>query len=94
MYLNRRNTNQIREILETLLKTKIGYYDQADIEKAIMTCRGCDKRTRQNWYNYMWKLEYLIQPRPGVFHLNLTKLAELELPVPRQIDPLQKRLTE
>jgi hypothetical protein len=57
-----------------------------------MLCHGFDKRTIKTWFDALWKLEYLTQPQPGVFNLNVNKIAKLELPAPRQIDLKQKRL--
>ena len=85
---------QIKEIIQTLLEsnTKIGYYNRGDIEKAITISRGLDPRTVKNWFSFLWKLEYFTQPEVGVYRLNLEKVAALEVPLPFQIDPKQKRL--
>lgn len=85
---------QIKEIIQTLLEsnTKIGYYSRSDIEKAITISRGLDPRTVKNWFSFLWKLEYFTQPEVGVYRLNLEKVAALEVPLPFQIDPKQKRL--
>ena len=85
---------QIREIIVQLLAQNrdIGYYSKPDIERAIMTCRGCDLRTINNWFNYLWKLEYFIQPQLGIYHLNLNMIQTLELKPPIQIDPKQRKL--
>ena len=86
----------IREILENLINTnrQLGYYTKDDIEKSIIRCRGFDQRTIDNWFKVLWRLEYLLQPEPGIFHLNLSKVAELELPVKpsAQVDSRQARL--
>ena len=83
-----------REQIQTLLEsnTKIGYYSRSDIEKAITISRGLDPRTVKNWFSFLWKLEYFTQPEVGVYRLNLEKVASLEVPLPFQIDPKQKRL--
>ena len=85
---------QIKEIIQTLLEsnTKIGYYSRSDIEKAITISRGLDPRTVKNWFSFLWKLEYFMQPEVGVYRLNLEKVAALEVQLPFQIDPKQKRL--
>ena len=86
-------TEVIKEILQNLLETKkVGYYTKQDIEKAIMQSRGVDKRTIQNWFNMLWKLEYFVQPEPGIFNLNLEKIVDLEVKVSPQPDMKQKRL--
>jgi hypothetical protein len=88
-------TEIIKQILQNLLDIKkVGYYTRADIEKAIMLSRGVDKRTIQNWFDVLWKLEYFLQPQPGVFNLNLEKVVALEVKIPPQIDMKQKRLGE
>ena len=85
---------QVKEILQTLLEgnKKLGCYSRGDIEKAITICRGLDPRTVKNWFSFLWKLEYFSQPEVGVYRLNLEKVAALEVPLPFQIDPKQKRL--
>jgi hypothetical protein len=85
---------QIKEIIQTLLESnkEIGYYSRGDIEKAITICRGLDPRTVKNWFIFLWKLEYFTQPEAGVYRLNLEKVTALEVPLPFQIDPKQKRL--
>jgi len=88
-------TEVIKQILQNLLETKkFGYYTRVDIEKAIMQSRGVDKRTIQNWFDALWKLEYFLQPQPGIFNLNLEKVVGLEVKVSPQIDLKQKRLGE
>lgn len=86
----------IKEIIESLIKGNkpIGFYTREDIDKAIMERRGGDKRTRDNWFNLLWKLDYLLQPELGIYHINLSKISklELEVKVPHQIDTRQKRL--
>jgi len=87
--MNRRE--QVIEILKALLKTKQTTYSKVDVGKAIMECRGLDPRTIRNWFNYLWKLEYFIQPDKGVYQLNYEKIAELELDAVI-LDPNQRRL--
>lgn len=83
----------MREILEKMLDMKLPCYTRSDIEKAIMSTRMVvDQRTLNNWFQFLWKLEYLTQPEPSVYTLNWTKVAELELPVPLEFDPKQRRL--
>jgi len=74
----------IRAILEKLISgnRQIGNrYSRDDIDKAIITVRGVDQRTRDNWFNVLWKLDYLLQPEKGWYSLNLSHLSELELKV-------------
>lgn len=91
-----KNIETVKLILEKLInqKNQLGYYRKADIEKAIIQVRGADYRTLKTWFNVLWRLEYLLQPEPGIFHINITKLAELELSekVPKQLDTKQSRL--
>jgi hypothetical protein len=87
--VNRRE--QVTEILKTLLKTKQTSYTQIDIGKAIMECRGLDPRTIRNWFNYLWKLEYFVQPDKDLYQLNYEKVAELELDAVI-LNPEQRRL--
>lgn len=85
----------VKEILRKLLDSNktVGYYGKEDIEKAIMESRGVlDQRAINNWFSYLWKLDYFTQPKHGVYQLNLSKIQELELPLPFQIDPKQRRL--
>jgi len=86
----------IKAILEKLInqRNQIGYYSKDDIEKAIIQVRGADYRTLKTWFTVLWRLEYLLQPQPNIFHLNLAKISELELSgkLPRQIDTKQRKL--
>jgi len=87
----------IKEILENLINqnNRIGYYTKEQIEKAIIQCRGADPRTIQSWFNALWKLQYLIQPQPNVFNINIDKIVDLELEhkIPIQIDKKQTKLS-
>jgi hypothetical protein len=85
----------VKQILQKLLDSNksIGYYHKEEIEKAIMESRGVlDQRAINNWFAYLWKLDYFTQPKQGIYNLNLAKIQELELPLPFQIDPKQRRL--
>jgi len=85
----------IREILENLISSNqetLGLYSKGQIEKAIIQVRGIDQRTIKNWFKTLWKLEYLVQPKPTVFQLNYQKIASLDVKLPPQIDPLQTKL--
>ena len=75
---------QIREIVETLIKQgkRINCYSRNEVEKAIITCRGVDKRTIKTWFNILWSFEYLLQPELGQYSLNLQKLVELDVEPP------------
>jgi len=57
-----------------------------------MVCRGVDKRTLKTWFDVLWKFEFLLQPEPGLFNLNVQKASELEISIPPQIDSRQRRL--
>jgi hypothetical protein len=83
---------QIREIVETLIKQgrRINSYSREEIDKAIITCRGVDKRTRKTWFNILWSFEYLLQPQPNLYSLNMVKLAELDVKPP--LSPKQTQL--
>jgi len=87
---------QAKQIICQLLNMKkVGYFSKDDIEKAIMFCRDiADPRAIQNWFNYLWKFQYFLQPEPNIYHLNIAKISELEVKVPLQIDTKQKRLGE
>lgn len=85
-------TEKIKQIIQQLLNQKLGYYSKRDIEKAILEVCGIDPRTQVNWFNYIWKLEYITQPEPGIYHLNVTKCVELEVSIPPQIDTKQMKL--
>mgnify|MGYP001606334859 CR=1 len=73
---------QVVEILKTLLKRKDGKFEfwKDNIEDAIMECRGCDRRTLHNWWNYLWRMGYFIQSRHGIYVLNVEKVVTLECP--------------
>jgi hypothetical protein len=85
---------RIREIIEYLLASdKFNCFTRSDIEKAIIVCRQpLDERTTNNWFNLLWKLEYIIQPKPKTYALNITKIQELEVALPEEVDPKQRRL--
>jgi len=86
---------QIKEVVTNILVDKrlINKYSKKDIEKAIMRSRGFDKRTVNSWFNALWNLNYLLQPEPNVYSLNFSKLVELEVPLPIQLDPKQAKLS-
>ena len=75
---------QVKAILKELLDRTQGklQFGKDDLEKAIMSCRGCDKRTLKNWVEYLWKLEYINQPLPQYYEINIVKASELELEIP------------
>ena len=73
----------IKEILERILeeRNKVTNLSKSEIEKAIILSRGVDSRTIRNWFNTLWKLEYLTQPKAGSYNLNLVKVSQLEISV-------------
>jgi len=85
---------RIREVIEQLIVSdKFNSFARHDIDKAIIVCRQpLDERTIDNWFNLLWKLEYIIQPKPKVYSLNITKIQELEVKLPQEVDPKQRRL--
>jgi len=85
----------IKQILTMLLdKNKnVGYYTREDIDTAILLARGLvDPRSRNKWWNYLWKAGYFTQSQLGIYHLELEKVVALELKCPIQIDKNQRRL--
>ena len=82
---------QVIEILKVLLKSKQTTYSKEDVEKAIMECRGGDHRTLRNWFRYLWRMGYFLQPQKDMFQLNFEKVVELELDEVI-LNPTQKRL--
>lgn len=91
--INLKRKEQVKEILAQLLKKKsIGYYTRNDIDRAIIEVRGVDKRTLDNWFSVLFRLGYIEQKEPNVFHLVLEKVTELELSPPIQFDSKQQRL--
>ena len=72
---------QVSEIIQKLLMETKGslIFQRSELEKAIMECRGCDKRTLKNWWRYLWMLGYFTQPRQAIFQLETKRLLELEL---------------
>jgi len=85
----------IREILESLIKTsnEYGGYSKREIEDSILECRGADPRTIRTWFNALWRLGYLNQSELDIYNLNLGKLSELEIEIPRLVDPHQAQLS-
>lgn len=72
----------MKQILESLLKTGRLKHSRADIEGAIRkTLWLIDNRSVENWFNLLWKQEFIIQPEPGAYLLNLQKAAVLDLDV-------------
>lgn len=86
---------QAKQIFQTLLDSgKLGKFTRMDIDKAIMKALFVrDARSLNNWFNLLWRLEYFTQPAPGVYDLNFEALVLLEVPLPLQVDPKQRRLT-
>lgn len=84
---------QIKEVLQSLVDRKlVNKYSKEDIEKAILKTRGFDERTVSRWFTALWKLDYFFQPEPGVYSLNFSKILELEIKLPIDIDPRQAKL--
>jgi hypothetical protein len=85
---------RIKEIVEYLITSgKFNHYTRKDIEKAIVVCRqALDERTVINWFNLLWKLEYILQPQCGLYALNVGKIQNLEVKLPMEVDPNQRRL--
>lgn len=91
--MNKRET-QLREVLSAILTETKGNLKlkKVDFEKAIMKKGYRDKRTLTNWWEYLWKLEYITQPDPGAYYqLSVKRLLELELEVP---ESNQTQITE
>jgi len=79
----------LKEILQIILNQKgMGTFTRNDIDKAIMNTRGMDPRTLENWFNYLWKLEYIRQPDPGVYVLNFCEVSKLDIHVDKSVLPL------
>lgn len=72
----------VKQIIQTLINTRGLQFTRGDIDKAVMENRGWDQRTMLNWFNYLWKMEYIQQPSPGIFQLNLNKITCLEVKLP------------
>jgi len=85
---------KIREIIESLLASeKFNNFNKTDIENAIKDCRQpLDQRTIDNWFQFLWQHEYIIQPKFRIYALNITKIQELEVKLPQEVDPKQRRL--
>jgi hypothetical protein len=85
---------RIREVIEYLITSgKFNRFQKRDIEKAIIVCRQpLDERTRDNWFRLLWQLEYIVQPECGFYMLNIPKIQELEVKLPVEVDPKQRRL--
>jgi hypothetical protein len=69
----------ITEIIQQILRTKQStQFTKEDIELAIMKAQFViDRRSINNWFNVLWKLQYLEQPQPGKYCLNVTEVANL-----------------
>lgn len=83
-----KNEEEIKKIVKTLIEqsNKIKDFKKIEVEKAVMSIRGVDKRTVSTWFNALVQLEYLIQSghdsigRPFYqFNFQKVKLYEFEL---------------
>ena len=84
----------VTKIIQTLLNTKQpNTYRKEEIEQAIRVAKWTvDQRTIENWFTLLWKLGFLHQDSPGVYGLNIERVAELEVQLPLDVDPKQRRL--
>ena len=78
--LNKRES-QLRDVLSAILTETKGnlQFRKSQFDKAVMTQGYRDKRTLNNWWDFLWKLEYITQSDPGQYQLSVKKLLELEL---------------
>jgi hypothetical protein len=84
---------RIKQVLQSLVDdARVNRFSRREIEKAILKTRGFDTRTVSTWFNALWKLEYFLQLEPGVYILNYSKIAELEVKLPVEVDPKQAKL--
>ena len=85
---------QTKEILRQLLQQKkLGYFSRRDIDTVVKEVRGVlDQRSLNNWFNYLFDLKFILPLKPNIYNINVQKIAELEISIPPQIDPKQRRL--
>lgn len=84
---------QLRKIVQQLLDLGRFRYTRQDLDDAVL--RGLmvtDQRTFDRWFNLLWKLEFLLQPERGVYVLNVERVVQLEVNLPCEVDPAQRRL--
>jgi len=86
---------QIKKIVQKLLnQNKLSGFSRADIDKAtLQALLVLDQRSFDRWFNFLWKLEYLTQPEPEKYSLNVERIVELEVKLPEAINPAQRRLS-
>ena len=80
-----KKAEDIKAILQKLLaQNRTSGFTRNDIDKAIIKTKlVADQRSIDNWFNLLWKLEYLQQPNPGQYQLNLSEILQnLEVKVP------------
>lgn len=92
MQVNKRE--QITKIIQELLtKNKLAGFTETEIKGAISTARMvADPRTLDNWFRLLWRLGYYTQTGFNCFDLNLQVIGELEVKLPVEVDPKQRRL--
>jgi len=85
---------KIRDIIEALLESdKFNNFRKEDIKRVISTkLKALDERTVDHWFDLFWNLHYFIQPKPSFYALNIPKIQELEVKLPEEVDPKQRRL--
>lgn len=70
----------IKQILTSLNPEK--KYTKQEIEATISkTSFALDKRTLNNWFMLLWRLNYLIQLEPSIYIVNLVETVKLEVKV-------------
>ena len=85
---------QIKKIFKELLKkNKLAGFTEEEIKIAISTAKiVADPRTIDNWFQLLWRLGYYEQAGFNYWTLNPTQIAELEVKLPVQVDPKQRKL--
>lgn len=87
---------KIKYILQELFEhtKKTSHFSKYEIERAIrVTLYLTDNRPIQNWYDLLWSLELFVQPTQGCFDMNWERVVELEIALPLELDPNQRRLS-
>lgn len=85
---------QITKIIQELLKkNKLSGFTETEIKIAIATAKeAADPRTLDNWFKLLWRLGYYTQTSFNSYTLNTSEIAELEVKLPVEVDPKQRRL--
>ena len=84
---------KLKNIIENLLSKGKTQFTREEIDTA--TTRELlitDKRSLDNWFRLMWKLEYFTQPTVGVYKIFLPNVQKLDVKVDDRQESLDVNL--